>query len=243
MDLRAKTAVVTGAAKRLGREIAMALASRGANVAVHYHTSAAEAHKVLAEIKRFGVESLAVGADQSKAVEVRRAVKTIARRFGAIDVLVNCAAVFRRTPWATLSERDWDYHLDANLKGPFLFALETARHMRRGHIVNIADWAVWRPYRNYLPYVVSKAGLVGLTKALAKELAPNIQVNAVAPGPVLLPPDFPDSAKEKIRNATLLKRLGSPSDVVNAVLYLLEGGDFVTGQVLVVDGGRLLAGE
>lgn len=243
MKLRGTTALVTGAAKRVGREIALALARRGANVVVHYHTSASDAHRVVREIKALGVESLAVRADQTNARQVREAVRKAAQRFGSIDVLINSAAVFERTPFPSLTERDWDFHLDANLKGPFLFALETSRYMRRGKIINFADWAAWRPYRHYLPYVVSKAGVVCLTKALAKELAPNIQVNAVAPGPVLLPADFPEAAKEKVQNATLLKRLGSPADVVAAVLFLLEGSDFITGHVLVVDGGRLLAGE
>ncbi len=243
MNLSGKTALVTGAAKRVGREIALALARRGANVVVHYNTSAADARRVVAEIEALGVKALAVRANQSKAREVREAVRKAAQRFGGIDVLVNCAAVFQRTPFAALTERDWDFHLDANLKGPFLFALEASRYMRRGKIVNFADWVAWRPYRNYLPYVVSKAGVVCLTKALAKELAPNIQVNAVAPGPVLLPSDFTEPQKRAVRNATLLKRLGSPADVVAAVLFLLEGSDFITGHVVVVDGGRLLAGD
>jgi len=243
VNLHAKTALVTGGAKRIGREIALALARRGANVVVHYNRSAAAARGVVAEIEALGAKAMAVRADQSKACEVREAVRKAARRFGGIDVLVNCAAVFRKTPFAALTERDWDFHLDANLKGPFLFALEASRYMRRGKIVNFADWAAWRPYRDYLPYVVSKAGVVCLTKALAKELAPNVQVNAVAPGPVLLPTDFTPAQKRAVRNATLVKRLGSPADVVGAVLFLLEGGDFITGQVVVVDGGRLITGD
>ncbi|MBM3860253.1 MAG: SDR family oxidoreductase [Verrucomicrobia bacterium] len=243
MNLSGKTALVTGAAKRVGREIAMALARRGANVVVHYNTSAADARRVVAQIEALGVEAMAVRADQSKAREVRDAVQKAAKAFGGIDVLVNCAAVYQKTPWTTVTEQDWDFHLNANLKGPFLFAREVSRHMRRGKIVNFADWAVWRPYRHYVPYLVSKAGVVCLTKALAKELAPHIQVNAVAPGPVLLPPDFSEAEKRAVRNATLVKRLGSPADAVGAVLFLLENGDFMTGHVLVVDGGRLLAGE
>jgi len=246
VNLQGKTALVTGAGKRLGREIALALARRGANIIVHYHTSAADARAVVAEIKALGVEALAVHANQSSAREVRDAVRKATARFGAIDVLVNSAAVFRRTPLEALTERDWDFHLDANLKGPFLFALEIGRRMKArgdGRIINFADWAVSRPYRHYLPYLVSKAGIDCLTKALAKELAPNVRVNAIAPGPVLLPADFPASAKAAVRDATLLKRLGAPQDIVNAVLFLLEGGDFVTGHTLVVDGGRLIAGE
>jgi pteridine reductase len=236
MNLSGKTALVTGAAKRLGREIALALARRGANIVVHYNASAAEARQLVKEIQALGVDALAVQADQSNARQVRAAV----RKAGRIDVLIASAAVFERTPFAKLTEADWDFHINANLKGPFLFALEAARHMKAGKMIFFADWAALRPYRNYLPYLVSKAGIICLTKALAKELAPHIQVNAIAPGPVLLPADFPEAERRKVIDATLLKRLGSPSDIVNSVLFLLEGSDFITGHVLVVDGGRLL---
>jgi NAD(P)-dependent dehydrogenase (short-subunit alcohol dehydrogenase family) len=246
MNLQGKTAFVTGAAKRVGREIALGLARRGANVVVHYNTSAAPARKVVAEIKALGVDAIAVRANQANSRQVRAAVTKAVKHFGMIHVLVNSAAVYEKTPFGKLTERDWDFHIDANLKGPFLFALEVGRHMQQrkvaGKIVNFADWAAFRPYRHYLPYVVSKAGVVCLTKALAKELAPAVQVNAVAPGPVLLPPDFSEEDKQKVVEATLVKRIGSPSDVVNAVLFLLEGSDFITGHTLVVDGGRLIAG-
>ena len=236
MNLTGKTALVTGAAKRVGREIALGLARRGANIVVHYNTSAGDARRVVAEIEALGVEALSVKADQSNARQVSAAVQ----RAGKIDVLVASAAVFKRTPFDKLTEADWDFHINANLKGPFLFALEAGRRMRAGKIVFFADWAAIRPYRNYLPYLVSKAGIICLTKALAKELAPRVQVNAIAPGPVLLPEDFPASERRKIADATLVKRLGSPQDIVNAVLFLIEGSDFITGHTLVVDGGRLL---
>lgn len=236
MKLKGKTVLVTGAAKRIGREIALALARRGANIVVHYNSSAADARRVVAEIKKLGVDAMAVKANQTNARQVRAAIQ----KAGKIDVLVASAAVFKRTPFAKLTERDWDFHVDANLKGPFLFALEASRRMRTGKMIFFADWAGMRPYRNYLPYVVSKAGIICLTKALAKELAPKIQVNAIAPGPVLLPDDLSASERRKIAESTLVKRLGSPQDIVNAVLFLLEGSDFITGHTLVVDGGRLL---
>ena len=157
-------------------------------------------------------------------------------------MLVASAALFKRTPFATLTEADWDFHIDANLKGPFLFAHEASRQMRSGKIILFADWAALRPYRHYLPYLVAKAGIICLTKALAKELAPNVQVNAIAPGPVLLPADFAAGERRNVRDATLVKRLGSPQDIVNSVLFLIEGSDFITGHTLVVDGGRLIAG-
>ena len=246
MNLAGKTALVTGAAKRVGREIALGLARRGANIVVHYNTSATDARRVVAEIKKLGVDAIAVKANQSNARQVHAAVVRGVARFGKIDVLVASAAVYRKTPFDTLTEADWDYHINANLKGPFLFALEVGRQLKKrkraGKIVLFADWAAIRPYANYLPYCVSKAGIICLTKSLAKALAPRVQVNAIAPGPVLLPPDFTAAETREVVNATLVKRIGSPQDIVNSVLFLIEGSDFITGHVLVVDGGRLIAG-
>jgi len=246
MKLKGKTALVTGAAKRIGREIALGLARRGANIVVHYNSSASDAREAVAEIKKLGVDAIAVKADQSNAREVRAAVGKAVKHFHDIHVLVTSAAVYKKTPFATLSEADWDFHIDANLKGPFLFALEIGRHMKarklNGKIVTFADWSAIRPYANYLPYCVSKAGIICLTKSLAKALGPNVQVNAIAPGPVLLPPDFTEAEIQEVIDATVVKRLGSPKDIVNSVLFLIEGSDFITGHTLVVDGGRLIAG-
>lgn len=245
MELNGKTALVTGAAKRIGRAVALGLARRRANIVVHYRGSAVDAHRTVAEIKALGVDALAVRADQSNARQVREAVARAIKHFGGIDVLVTSAAMYKRTPFDTLTERDWDSHLDVNLKGPFLFALEVGRHMKRrkraGKIILFADWAAIRPYADYLPYCVSKAGVICLTKSLAKALAPRVQVNAIAPGPVLLPTDVSLRERRAIINATLVKRIGNPQDIVNSVLFLIEGGDFITGHTLVVDGGRLIA--
>ncbi|MCG3148141.1 MAG: 3-oxoacyl-[acyl-carrier-protein] reductase FabG [Verrucomicrobiae bacterium] len=238
MQLRGKTVLVTGAGKRVGREIALGLARRGANIVVHYHTSARPARQLVAEIKALGVNAVAVRADQTNARQVRAAVATA----GQIDVLVASAAVYERTPFAKLTEADWDFHLDANLKGPFLWSLEVGKRMKTGKMIFFADWAAVRPYRHYLPYLVSKAGIICLTKALAKELAPRVQVNAIAPGPVLLPADFTKKETRQVIESTVVKRLGSPQDIVNSVIFLIEGSDFITGHTLMVDGGRLIAG-
>ena len=246
MELRGKTALVTGAGKRVGREIAFGLARRGANIVVHYNTSASEARDVVAEIKALGVDALAVGANQTNATQVRAAVAKALRHFGTIQVLVTSAAAYRKTPFDTLTEADWDFHLDANLKGPFLFVLEIGRHMKKrklaGKIIMFADWAAIRPYADYLPYCVSKAGVICLAKSLAKALGPKVQVNAIAPGPILLPPDFTAAERRKVVDATVVKHIGSPKDIVNSVLFLIEGSDFITGHTLLVDGGRLIAG-
>jgi NAD(P)-dependent dehydrogenase (short-subunit alcohol dehydrogenase family) len=246
MVLKGKTALVTGAARRIGREIALGLAGRGANIVVHYNTSASGARKVVTEIKALGVDAIAVKANQARAREVRTAVGRAVKHFRDIHVLVTSAAVYRKTPFDTLTECDWDFHIDANLKGPFLFALEVGRHMKArgiaGKIITFSDWAAIRPYASYLPYCVSKAGVICLTKSLAKALGPKVQVNAIAPGPILLPPDFTEEEKQEVIEATVAKRIGSPRDIVNSVVFLIEGSDFITGHTLLVDGGRLIAG-
>ena len=244
MTLDGRVALVTGGARRLGQAIALALAERGAHVAFTYRTSAQDAARTAKAIEGHGVQALAVRADLSRVSDVKRLVDRIHRRFGRLDVLINSAANFNRTPFDTLSERDWDDALETNLKGPFLCALYASRLMRRhggGKIINFADWAGVRPYRDYLPYCVSKAGVIGLTKALAKELAPSIQVTAIAPGPILPPPDMRASARARVARRVPLQRWGSPEDIINTVLFLLEGTDFMTGSVVFVDGGQLIA--
>ncbi|MBI4343113.1 MAG: SDR family oxidoreductase [Candidatus Omnitrophica bacterium] len=242
MRLAGKVVLVTGGAKRLGQLIALALAERGAHIAFSYRTSAQAARFTVKAIEQHGVRALAIRADLSRAADVRRLAEQVKRRFGRLDVLVNSAANFDRTPFETLAERDWDHALDANLKGPFLCALAAGRLMRRGgKIINFADWAGVRPYRDYLPYCVSKAGVIGLTKALAKELAPRIQVNAIAPGPILPPHDMSVAARRRAARREPLQRWGSPQDIVNTVLFLIEGTDFMTGSTVFVDGGQLIA--
>jgi NAD(P)-dependent dehydrogenase (short-subunit alcohol dehydrogenase family) len=244
MILEGRVALVTGGAKRIGQAIALALAKRGARVAFSYHSSALDARRTAQAIEEHGTEALALRADLSNAVQVRGLIDRIKRRFGRLDVLVNSAANFRRTPFPSLSERDWDFALDTNLKGPFLCALHASRLMRAGgggKIINFADWSAVQPYRDYLPYCVSKAGVIGLTKALAKELAPRIQVVAIAPGPMLPPEDMSASARRRIARRVPLGRWGSPQDLVNTVCFLIEGTDFMTGSTIFVDGGQLIA--
>lgn len=244
MTLQGRTVLITGGARRIGYAIALALAERGAKIAISYRTSAREATWAVRELERLGTEAVAIHADLARAVDVKKLMDRLARRWGRLDVLVNCAANFGRTPFATLSEREWDHAFDVNLKGPFLCALYASRLMRQhggGKIINFADWAGVRPYRDYLPYCVSKAGVIGLTKALAKELAPRIQVNAIAPGPILPPPDMSTAARARVAQRVPLKRWGSPQDIANTVVFLIEGTDFMTGSTVFVDGGQLIA--
>jgi len=244
MIVQGRVALVTGGARRVGQAIALALAKRQAHLILSYRTSRKEAAGTIAKLQGFRIRAEAIQADVTKASDVQRLFKRIEHRFGRLDVLVNNAAIFSRTPLATLTERDWDRHLDANLKGPFLCALFASRLMRKaggGKIINIADWAGERPYRDYLPYCVSKAGVIALTKALAKELAPTIQVIAIAPGPILPAERMTRAERTRVINQVPLKRWGSPQDIANAVLFAIEGTDFMTGTTIFVDGGRLIA--
>lgn len=243
MQLKDRGVLVTGAARRVGRVVALALARRGAHVVVHYHQSSEAAQRTVEEIKALGVRATALAADLSRVSEIESMVERAVQFLGRLDVLVNNASVFWRTPFGSITERDWDDHLDVNLKATFFCAQAAAPVMQKqgeGKIINISDWAGYRPYADYIPYCVSKAGVIALTQVLARTLAPTIQVNGVAPGPVLLPEDYDEREREKIIQETPLGRLGSPEDVAQAVLFLIEGSDFITGHTLVVDGGRLI---
>jgi pteridine reductase len=243
MDLKGKVALVTGAGRRLGRAIAMALAERGAILAIHYRSSQAEAQAVVAQIAGAGGRAQAFVADLARVSEIERLSADVIAAFGTIDVLVNSASVFVRKSLEEISERDWDANLDTNLKAPFFLSKIAGAAMRRngaGKIINLGDWAGLRPYKNYIPYSVSKAGLIGLTRALARALAPEVQVNCIALGAVMPPDDYDAAEIERLRKATLTKRLGTPADVARAVIFLCEGTDFATGSTLMLEGGRNL---
>jgi len=243
MNLQGKVALVTGAGKRVGREIALALAGRGAALAIHYRSSRTGAEEAAALITDQGGHAQIFSAELERVDEIERMVASVLEAFGRLDVLVNSASVFYRKPLEELTERDWDLNLNTNLKAPFFLSKFAGAAMRRqgaGKIINIGDWAGIRPYNNYLPYTVSKSGLIGLTRALAKALAPQVQVNCVALGPVMPPDEYGAEEIERLRLATLTKTMGSPEDVARAVLFFCEGTDFATGSTLMLDGGRLL---
>jgi len=243
VELKGRVALVTGAGKRVGRAIAIALAERGAAIAIHYRSSRAEAEAAVAEVTGQGGSARSFAADLEKVAEIEKLIENVLDAFGRIDVLVNSASIFFRKPLSEVTERDWDVNLDTNLKAPFFLSKFAGAAMRRqgaGKIVNIGDWAGIRPYNNYLPYTVSKSGLIGLTRALAKALAPEVQVNIVALGPVMPPEDYDAAEIERLRQATLTKTLGTPQDVARAVVFLCENADFTTGATLMIDGGRLL---
>lgn len=244
MNLPGRVALITGGAKRVGKVIALTLAGKGADLAITYNRSSEEAARTLEELRSLGVKAEGFQCDVTQWDGVKATVEAVHQSFGHIDVLVNNAAVFFKTPFDTLSEQDWDATLNPNLKGPFMFCKFVGDLMltqQSGKIINIADWAGMRPYLNYLPYCVSKAGVIALTQVLAKTLAPHVQVNAIGPGPVMLPEDFTEEEIEAVKRAVPLQRVGSPQDIANTVLFLVEGSDFITGAVYLVDGGRYIA--
>src|SRR5215831_18901042 len=238
--LNGKVALVTGAGKRLGRAVALRLAEEGAHVAVHYRGSGQEASRVVAEIERLGPRAVAMKAELTSVEEIQKLVQGVAHEFGRIDVLVNSAANFLPSSVISTTEEIWDASLDTNVKGPFFLAQAAAPWLRRarGVIVNFADSGGILGWPGYIAHSVSKAGMILLTKALAKALAPEVRVNGIAPGTITMPGDPPEWEKEFVKLAPL-RRTGTPEDVVEAVSYLVSA-KFLTGHVLVLDGGRTL---
>lgn len=246
-DLSGRVAIVTGASRGIGRAIALELARRGATVVVNYHTNEAAAQEVVAEIQRAGGRALAVRADVSQFEEARRLVDTATEAFGQVDILVNNAGVTRDTLLLRMSEEDWDVVLDTNLKGAFNCIKAAARTMVRrrfGRIINITSVAGLAGNVGQANYCAAKAGLIGLTKAVAKELGPrNITVNAVAPGFVEtdMTASLPQDLKDMAIRMTPLGRAGTPEDIAKAVAFLAsDEAAFITGQVLSVDGGMVM---
>jgi NAD(P)-dependent dehydrogenase (short-subunit alcohol dehydrogenase family) len=249
MKLAGKCVLVTGG-RRVGARLALMLAERGAHVALSYHTSRRQIEDVAADVSRLGVRGVAIQADLRQADAAEQLVVRTARELGSVDVLVNMVSEFQETPLAGLTAGEFDRSIGTNLLAPARVALAAARAMLRqpvveglqGKIVNFTDWAVERPYKGFLPYFAAKGGLAALTRALAVELAPTITVNAIAPAMIDPPPQLTALEIEQIKNASPLRRVGSPGDANNLVLYLLEGTDFVTGAIYPVDGGRYLGG-
>jgi pteridine reductase len=238
-------ALVTGAGKRrVGWYVADALAGRGFRLAIHYRTSAAEAADTVAGLRQRGVEAEAFEADLTREQEVRALVGGTLERFGRIDVLVNCAAVWRRKQLEEVTAADVREHFEVNTLSTFLCCqhagLAMAAQAEGGCIVTFGDWAEVRPYLNYAAYFPSKGGVTALTRCLAVELAarnPRVRVNCIMPGPVMLPPDLPEAERRQAVRATLVKREGRPENIAQAVLFFVDD-DFVTGVCLPVDGGR-----
>lgn len=247
MILQNKTVLITGAAKRIGREIALTLAKRGANIVIHYRRSAQEAKFLQKEVEAYGAKAFLVQADFSNPKnvfsQVRAFSQKVFRQVKSVDVLINNAAIFYPTAFGKISEKDWDGFMTVNLKAPFFLAQEFGIRMKNkksGKIINLVDWTGDRPPARFLPYAISKAGLVAATKGLAKNLAPEVQVVGIAPGPIL--PAVGSTKKEQKAAAqkSLLKHYGSPSDIAKTVRFLIEDSDYLTGSIVHVDGGAHL---
>lgn len=233
---------ITGAATRVGREVALFLAAHGAHIAFTYYSEEEPYQATLADIQAKGVQGLALPLEVRDAKQVRLTVERVIQYFGRIDVLINNASIWLKSPFLEISESDWDAAIEVNLKGPFLCSQAVAPYLLkqgRGVILNITDLSAFQVWPGYAHHAASKAGLVALTKVMAAELAPAVRVNAIAPGTVLLPPN---ASEEKVRWAvenSLLKRIGSPTDVAETALFLIQN-EFTTGAVYFVDGGRSL---
>lgn len=239
MELKDKVALVTGGAVRVGRAISTQLLNQGVHLYCHYHQSEKEARELK---NKFSSVQLLKG-DLSTYNTAKLLIDKIISEAGQIDILINNAAIFIKTPFGSISEDVWDKHFNLNLKAGFFLSQEAGKKMNEsggGKIINIADTSGLIPWPSYIPYSITKSGVISMTKGLAKALAPNVQVNAINPGPVYLPHDFTSSQRQKAIANTLLKREGKAEDIANAVRFLIQDGDYITGTILSVDGGRSL---
>ena len=242
--MHGKVVLITGGAKRVGAASARLLHAAGANLMIHYRSSAAEARALQNELNAIRPDSVAlIQADLLDIGGLPSLINKTVATFGGLDVLLNNASSFYPTPVGTIGENDWIDLMGSNLKAPLFLSQAAAPELkkRRGCIINITDIHAERPMKSYVVYSIAKAGLVGLTKSLARELAPEVRVNAVAPGPIMWPEDdanFDEVSRQRIISHTMLKRAGDPVDIALAVRFFAMDTHFVTGQVLAVDGGR-----
>jgi pteridine reductase len=237
-----RVALVTGAAVRVGREIALELARAGADVAVHYRSSAAEAAQTAEEIRAMGRRAAELPAELSEPAQCRELVRAAAAALGGLDYLIHSAASFDRVAFEETDESVWDSALALNARAGFLLAREAAAWLRPrgGRVVLISDALARQPLRGYLAHSVSKAAVEGLVRALALELAPEVSVNGIAPGTVLVPEGTPEEQAARWARRLPLQRLGSAEDVARTALFLCTGPAYVTGQIVAVDGGQSL---
>ena len=235
MELKGKHVLITGAGKRVARVIAERLLSEGVRLSAHYFQSRASVLELV------GPNVFPVQADLRKVADIRRAASQAMDHFGPVDILINSASNFYPTPVLETTEAQWEDLMSVNLKGPFFLSQAVAPKMleKGGVIINIADVNGTRPMKTFTPYVTAKAGLLMLTKNLAKEWAPRVRVNAISPGPVLQPENYTEAQIQRSADRTLLKRWGAPEDIANATVFLITN-DYMTGYDLKVDGGRSL---
>jgi NAD(P)-dependent dehydrogenase (short-subunit alcohol dehydrogenase family) len=240
--LAGRVALVTGAAKRLGHVFALRLAEKGADIIVHYRNSRAEAQDTVSQIEALGRRAVAMEAELTNISAIRQLFVEIEKQFGRLDILINSAANFIQTDFAAVTEEVWDASLDTNLKAPFFCAQAAAPLLKKsgkGVIINFSDTGGLLGWTDYLPHSIAKAGIVMMTRGLAKALAPEIRVNALAPGTITMPGD-PLSWEPHFIQRAPLGRTGNPSEIADAVLFLIQS-EFITGETLVIDGGRTLS--
>jgi pteridine reductase len=239
MRLTGRVALVTGGAHRVGKAIAVALAERGARVAIHYHGAQQDADATVQELQAAGTDAHAFQANLADVSTFESLIADVVQHFGSLDLLVNSAAMMQRTPIGEVTAAQWDAMFALNLRAPFFLSHAACPHLTRVHgaIVNIADLAAFETWPAYVPHGITKAGVVQMTRGLAHALAPDVRVNAVAPGAVLLPAGWDEQSAQHLIDTTPLKRLGTPEDVAHTVVYLAEA-DYITGETIIVDGGR-----
>lgn len=244
MKISGNVIMITGAAKRVGATVATKLAEAGARLILHFHRSEKEAETLKNRLrKKYSSSVILVRGDLKNFSDLKSLSREAWGAFKKIDVLINNASTFYPTPLGKVKEEQWEDLFAVNVKAPFFLSEALGLKMKkrgRGKVINIIDWAALNPYTNYIPYCASKAALMSVNRGLAKSLAPQVQVNAILPGPVLFPVEMSGSAKKKVLAKTPLKRAGSPEDIAAAVKFLIEGSDFMTGAELHVDGGRHL---
>lgn len=241
--LEGKIVLVTGAARRIGAAIARRLHASGASLMLHYHSADRDAQALQEQLNAARANSVSlIQADLLDFAGLPEIVKNTVARFGRLDALVNNASTFLPTPVGAIGEAEWDSLVGTNLKAPLFLSQAAAPHLKKaqGCIVNITDIHSDRPLKHYVVYTIAKAGLEGLTRSLARELAPEVRVNGIAPGPILWPEDgsFDEVTRQRVISHTLLRRVGDPEDIARAVHFLIADAPYVTGHILAVDGGR-----
>jgi len=243
MELNGRVVLVTGAARRVGRAIALRLADAGCRLGVHYLRSEREAQALAGECRAAGTEAEVFAADLADAEAVRRLPEQVLSRFGRLDVLINSASVFERMTLDEFDEFEWERTLAINLTAPMLltYAAREALRAAGGRVINLCDAALVRPAPDRLAYVVSKGALQTLTRALSRALAPTVNVVGIAPGAVAWPESYDEATRVRLTRSIPLGRVGAPEDVAAAVHFVLSAGDYITGSIIPVDGGRHLA--
>lgn len=241
MDLTGKSILITGAARRIGAALARGLHARGANILLHYRSSTHPAESLCAELNALRADSAATCVlNLAQTAQLPGLIERAVQAFGRLDVLINNASAFYPTPLGTITEAHWEDLMASNLKAPLFLAQAAAPELRRtqGLVLNMVDIHARRPLKDYTVYCIAKAGLAMLTRALARELGPQVRVNGIAPGAILWPEGAPEEDRDRILARTPLNRMGSPEDIVKAALYFIREAPYVTGQILAVDGGR-----